>query len=282
MNLEETLENRKKNFIQYCLDYEDKIPNSLPIISTGKKLEAVLIEFRLIVHLGFIIKNAILKLGSNWSFTVVCGNENYFFIQKIKDDLKRNIRIINLPIQSLTREQYSVMLMKSSFYRQFEGEKLLFMQEDSLIFKSLPEKFLVYDYIGAPFSNKHVGNGGLSLRDKSCMIEICLTYFDKHNQQREYYAEILKKYKPKIINRYGKKYFNHSNLFYIYQLELELIEDYNICKIIREKNLGKLPVWKLATEFSIEKYYHEDSFGCHQPWYCVSNIYDWLVYKLKY
>ena len=117
MNLEETLENRKKKFIQYCLDYEDKIPNSLPMISPGKKLEAVLIEFRLIVHLGFIIKNAILKLGSNWSFTVVCGNDNYFFIQKIKDELKRNIRSIKVPIQNLTREQYSIMLMKSSFYR---------------------------------------------------------------------------------------------------------------------------------------------------------------------
>ena len=48
-------------------------------------------------------------------------------------------------------------------------------------------------------------------------------------------------------------------------MELELIEDYNICKIMREKKIGKLPDWRLATEFSIEKYYHTDSFGCHQP-----------------
>ena len=81
MNLEKE-ENRKQKFIQYCLDYEDKIPNSLPMISQGKKLEAVLVEFRLIIHLGFIIKNAILKLGSTWSFTIVCGEDNYFFIKR--------------------------------------------------------------------------------------------------------------------------------------------------------------------------------------------------------
>lgn len=282
MNLAKNLENRKNNFIKYCLDYEDKIPNILPIIKQGKKLEAVLIEFRMIIHLGFIIKNAILKLGEEWSFTIVCGIDNYLFIQNIKNNLNRDIKIIKLQINNLTREQYSVMLMNSSFYQSFTGEKLLFMQEDSLIFKKLPRHFLEYDYIGAPFANQDVGNGGLSLRDRKCMTKLCLTYFDKHNNKREKYANILKELKPKIENKYGKKYFNNSNLFYIYQLELELIEDLNICKIMREKKIGKLPDWKLATEFSIEKYYYEDSFGCHQPWYCVSNIYDWLVHKFKY
>ena len=282
MNLEKELENRKQKFIQYCLDHEDKIPNSLPMISQGKKLEAVLIEFRVIIHLGFVIKNAVLKLGSSWSITIVCGEDNYFFIQKIKEDLKRDIRIIKVPHHNLTREQYSVMLMKSSFYKQFQGDKLLFMQEDSLIFKSLPSKYLAYDYVGAPFANRNVGNGGLSLRDREIMIKICATYFDKHNYQREKYAQILKNLKPKIQNKYGKKYFNNSNLYYIYQLELELIEDYNICKIMREKKIGKLPDWRLATEFSIEKYYHDDSFGSHQPWFCISNIYNWLVHKLQY
>ena len=282
MKIEEELENRKNSFLKYCLDYEDKIPDNLPIITQGNKLEAILVEFRVLIHLEFIIKNAILKLGSKWSFTIVCGNQNRFMIDKIKSNLDRDIKIINLPVENLTREEYSVMLMKSSFYRKFLGKKLLFMQEDSLVFKQLPEKFLQYDYIGAPFSNKNVGNGGLSLRSKNIMIKICEKYFDIHNDKRMKYASILRKYKPQIEEKYGKKYFNNSNLLYIYQLELELIEDYNISKIMREKNIGKVPDWNLAREFSIEKYYHPDSFGCHQPWYCVPNLYQWLVHKFNY
>ena len=40
------------------------------------------------------------------------------------------------------------MLMKSEFWRQFNGEYLIIYQEDSLIFKKFDDKFLKYDYIG--------------------------------------------------------------------------------------------------------------------------------------
>jgi hypothetical protein len=39
--------------------------------------------------------------------------------------------------------------------------------------KNLLNDFLSYDYVGAPWKNGMVGNGGLSLRRKSKMIEIC-------------------------------------------------------------------------------------------------------------
>ena len=54
---------KKQIFINYCLHKETSIPE-LPLIIKNQKLEAVLIEFRLLSHLGFILKNAILKLGS--------------------------------------------------------------------------------------------------------------------------------------------------------------------------------------------------------------------------
>ena len=269
-------------FVEYCIDHDEKILETLPIIKEGNELEAILVEFRVLIHLEFIIKNAILKLGPDWSFTIVCGNKNFFFINKIKNSLDLDIRIIKLDVENITREEYSVMLMDSSFYEQFDGTKLLFMQEDSLIFKALDKKFLEYDYIGAPFSNKNVGNGGLSLRTKKIMIEICQKYFDSENEKRSRYAEILRKYKNIIVKKYGNNYFDKPELFYIYKLELELIEDYNITKIMKEKKIGKLPDWQTATEFSVEKYFYKDSFGCHQPWYSVPEIYDWLVHKLKY
>ena len=69
------------------------------------------------------------------------------------------------------------MLLDSSFWRRFYGEKLLIFQEDTIIFRKLDQKFLEYDYIGAPLEDYSIGNGGLSLRSKSIMIKICEKYF---------------------------------------------------------------------------------------------------------
>jgi hypothetical protein len=69
----------------------------------NKKLEAVLIEYRKFPQLEFIIRNAINKLGNEWSFTVVCGNLNYEFIVELCANISPNIKIIKrLLIQKLT------------------------------------------------------------------------------------------------------------------------------------------------------------------------------------
>ena len=53
----------------------------LPSIEKNLNKEAVLIEFRLFPHIEFIIRNAIIKLGKSWSFTIVCGNYNHNLIK---------------------------------------------------------------------------------------------------------------------------------------------------------------------------------------------------------
>ena len=44
--------------------------------------ETVLIEFRPLPNLEFLIRNTIIKL-KDWNHTVVCGNINYNFIKNI-------------------------------------------------------------------------------------------------------------------------------------------------------------------------------------------------------
>ena len=51
--------------------------------------------------------------------------------------INRDIKIINLEKDTLTREEYSIMLMNYKFWEQFIGDKLLIYQEDSIIFKKL-------------------------------------------------------------------------------------------------------------------------------------------------
>ena len=73
------------------------------------------IEFRNLPHIYFIIKNAIRVLDRGWSHTIVCGENNYNFILEIKERIGRDIKIIKIEQSNLTRLEYSLMLLKSSF-----------------------------------------------------------------------------------------------------------------------------------------------------------------------
>ena len=272
----DNIKDKKNTFINYCLKNEKIINSKFLYAHKNKKLEAVLVELRLLPHLSFIIKNAIYRLGSDWSFTIVCGINNYEFIKNITSKIQGHIRIIRLDKINLTREEYSIMLLNSKFWNQFYGEKILIYQEDSIIFKKLDPKFLKYDFIGAPYSNKEIGNGGLSLRTKNIMIEICHKYFDLHEKNLVEKAEIIKKYKPYFIEKIGDKYFNDNNYYFLYALEKSLLEDLQITNRMKYHNIGILPDFNNAIEFSSEKYYHDSPFGGHQFWYCMKDINIWL------
>jgi len=267
-------------FRKYCQKKELKIID-LPIIKQNNNIEAVLIETRILNHIPFIIKNAIKKLGTEVSLTVVCGNSNEEQIRNIKKNINRDIRIINLGLDNLTREEYSIMLLDSNFWKRFHGEKLLIFQEDTIIFRKLDPKFLQYDYIGAPLENYSIGNGGLSLRNKSIMIEICERFFDSEKPKFERAVKFLQKHKDKLkiknINLYCK-----SELLFLYKVEEYILEDCRITEMMRKYKIGKLPTFELGREFSIEKFNHPRPFGGHAFWHTIPNFERWLDYNLKY
>lgn len=274
----EKIKLKKQKFIDYCIKKEKYIPK-LPDIKQNKNIEAILIETRKLEHLPFIIKNAIYNLGSNVSFTIICGNQNFDFIKNIKEEIQRDIKIINLGKNSLTREEYSLMLMDYNFWVQFYGEKLLIYQEDSIIFKKLDQKYLSYDYIGAPFENREVGNGGLSLRSKKLMIDICFKFFDKYYSKMKNNIELINNNKN-LLNNMNYPY--NRNLRMIYLMEKNILEDLNITNIMRKYNLGILPTFDIAREFSVEKFYHPYPFGGHSFWFCIFDFIPWLNMNLNY
>jgi hypothetical protein len=157
-----------------CTHSIPTVRNIIPsAVSSDPSNETVLIEFRALPHIEFLIRNVLIKLP-HWKHTVVCGNKNVQFIKTICKDL--SINIIHLNIDNLTACEYSKLLMTKTFWEQFSSEKLLIYQEDSYLFHSDIEPFLEYDYIGAAWpahqdDNAHgVGNGGFSLRSREKMI----------------------------------------------------------------------------------------------------------------
>ena len=88
--------------------------------------------------------------------------------------------MVNLQVDNLNIDDYNKLLISEKFYDYIPTEIFMVFQTDSMIcpqFKDLLSDFLQYDYVGAPWEDDNlvkgnVGNGGLSIRRKSKMIEI--------------------------------------------------------------------------------------------------------------
>jgi len=92
-----SIDNGKYMFRYLCYSNIDLIKSHIiPHINIGLENEAVLIEFRPLPHIEFVLRNAIIKLGPTFSHTIVCGNSNYDMIQNICKDISENIKIINV------------------------------------------------------------------------------------------------------------------------------------------------------------------------------------------
>jgi len=237
----------------------------LPKIKKGSLYEAVIVEFREFPHIEFIIRNTILKLGNNWSHTIICGNQNFKMVEQICDSISPNIKIIKLNVNNLTQNEYSLFLMKSDFWNLLKGEKIFIYQEDSLVFKNNIDDFLEHDFIGAPFSKQaddtpnSVGNGGLSLRTKKIMLDIIAKF----------------PYNSVQMNSNTLMYMKNNNLTYP-------PEDVYFSKCMQENCIGYVADWNTASLFSSESIYNENSMGGHKFWISNPNWQKYLknIFKL--
>ncbi len=222
-----------------------------PIPCIPQNNESVFVEFRFLPHIEFIIRNAIHKLGKGWSHTIVCGELNFFLISDICKQIP-NIRIIKLDYNNISQNDYSELLCTKKFWNYFYGKKILIYQEDSCIFKTNISDFLHVDYIGAPYGNIkntiYVGNGGLSLRNRKCMLEVIekqpLQTFDIPEFTKDYCKEMGLTYCPEDV------YFSMN---------------------IQTLNIGTVASWELANDFSTESISNELAWGGHQFWKGNSN-----------
>ena len=143
------------------------------------KYTAIIIEPRKHIALPFVLKNFATNLSEEWGFIIFHGINNQEYIENIiKNDLeepKSRFKLINLNIDNLTTHEYSNILKNKNLYQDITTETFLIFQVDTLIItenKHLINDYLEYDYVGAPWQDETIGNGGLSLRKKSKMLEI--------------------------------------------------------------------------------------------------------------
>jgi len=171
-------------------DIEKKLDKFVPQIPEKSDRIAVIVEPRKHQDLLNVLRIYMYCL-SGWKLQIWCGNDN---IDWIKEKLSswQNVVYSKLPVKNLTVPDYSRLLKSADFWNRIDGEHVLIFQTDSLILRQGIEKFLQYDYVGAPWkvSKEHtldVGNGGLSLRRKSAMLKIIDKYPDQTGHPEDLY-----------------------------------------------------------------------------------------------
>lgn len=260
------------NFSDFTNDYHKLIDKSrllkLPKLENvdNAKYTAVILETRKLHHIEFILRKAVNHLDSNWSLIFMTSTANYKYYTELSNNIDTNIRVIDLKLpETISIDDYSLIFMSLNFWNLIPGSKVLIFQSDSLILKSNINKFIKYDYIGAPWPIdwnicvNHCGNGGLSLRTKSKMIEI----INKFNHS------------DTLIPDYVNKWMNCSGLKIIPE---DVYFSINIHKID-----SKLPSRKTAEQFSFEGIWlrSHNTFGCHRPIF-IKDHHKQLLLELQY
>lgn len=143
-------------------------------VMTNAKKGAVIVETRKIENFGLIVKNHLHFLPKGWGLTVCHSYENESFVEgELKDIIGVNWMVVGS--DKLDANRYNQLLTSNHFWNLIPHETVLIFQSDSLLLRKGLELFENYDYIGAPWANRAMprlgGNGGLSIRNKSKMLE---------------------------------------------------------------------------------------------------------------
>jgi len=199
---------------------------------------AVLVEPRKHKALDIVLSNFNRNLNEHWTFLIYHSalNESFMIDLLQKHKMYSRCKRVILEKNNLSINEYNELLYSEKFYEPIETDMFLIFQTDALIsntYKEYVYKFLHYDYVGAPWkATNQVGNGGLSLRKKSKMLEL-LKKGGYKKANGEYY--------------YEDKFFTNTipnNI--VFELNLPNVEE--------------------AKQFSVETLFSDKSFGLHKPW----------------
>lgn len=166
---------------------------------------AIIIEPREHPAMKFVLNNFLNNLDNRWSFMIFHGIDNKDWLEDIINNNfsseKSRIQLINLNIKNMTWSEYNTLITTASFINQIPTETFLIFQTDTMIssfHKDLIYDFIDYDYVGAPWLktkdsknlfNGKIGNGGLSLRKKSKMLDVINNVpYPKNMAEDEYYC----------------------------------------------------------------------------------------------
>lgn len=201
----------------------------------------VIVETREENRLSFAIKNVTYYIP-DWQLHIFHSKENEAFVKSLLGEQLNNVvlHLLENPINS--PKDYNNLLLSADFWESLSKyNRALIFQSDSFMLRSGIDRFIKYDYIGAPWkwwkkvfkdTKRMGGNGGFSLRNITKMKEVII----KHKGS-----------KPPAIPDY-----HNEDVFFSYHL-------------YHDKE-AVLPSFREAMLFASETYLCKQSMAAHQAW----------------
>ena len=141
--------------------------------SSHRRVAMVIVATKTSYWLPLVMKNALDKINqANLYFVGPPHCMNF-----VKETVSPNIKTIF--VEDFHKIQnYNYLLLNEKFWNLFEEEFVFIFQPDCILLKDIDDELFNYDYIGAKCGNvtnqsTFTINGGLSLRRRTTMIEIC-------------------------------------------------------------------------------------------------------------
>ena len=142
---------------------------------------ALIADDRATVSLVNAVLNVLQHIPSDWKVQIMTPDKHWpFYRQSALVSSLETGRVFLTGLSerhagSLDNTLINLVLTSASFWRDVQGEKILFFQIDSVLCSNSSYKlkdFLKYDFIGAPWAVGGCCNGGLSLRSRSKTLQL--------------------------------------------------------------------------------------------------------------
>jgi hypothetical protein len=149
-----------------------------------------IIERREHPNFEYILKN-VCYYCRDWSLTIICSNENYNFVKGLLEGKSATVlplfEGIGTPEQG--KFEYNELLQSERFWAGIDAEFILTVEMDCYLLRPLPQEMFTYDYVASPWHwKKDSQGGGLSLRRREAMLQICKSDQPKYPNGQDCWA----------------------------------------------------------------------------------------------
>ena len=137
--------------------------------------------------------SAIKYTSSDWGIELFVSKQydQFALVKKFLDSTGRRTRLNHYDMHFNKKDRHrsiNSLLKQETFWETIEAESIFFIQPDGVVCRNGIDEFLEYDYVGAPWAHRPdgliQGNGGMSLRKRSFMLD-CLKNYHKHDNDPE-------------------------------------------------------------------------------------------------
>lgn len=247
-----------QEFIKQTYAQVRRLPQ--PVIPEKTDCSIVLMEPRLHPHLEYVLRNALHFVGEGWGLEIFAGPENWDYLKSITKNWGA-VRFHNLYTDNLSSVQYNSLKKNADTWHKIKADTVCWIELDCLLCRPGITEFLKWDYVGAPWRAEMalspgccVGNGGLSVRRKSAMLQIAEGYTDEPIPN------------PEVI----------------YTEDLYFCINMQLCNQ-EQPGTFNIPDVDTAARFCVESIYSPSPIGLHKTWdYLTPHQVEKLLGNIQY